>query len=427
MSDVTRRTFLAAPTAAAVKRGRIIGANDRIQIGCIGVGMNGSRIMEMLVRQSAESGAAVEVAAVSDIYQKRKDWARQAARLPEKSIHHDYRELIARSDLDAVFIAVPDHWHAQMAIHAMAAGKDVYLQKPMTLTIEEAREITEAAERYGRIVQVGSQHLSDRRYHIARDLIAAGEIGTLLWAQSTYSRNSIEGEWNYFIEPEASPDAIDWTRWLGPAAKRPFSAERFFRWRKYWDYSGGIATDLFYHRLGPLLFAMGPQFPERVSASGGIYAHKDREVPDTYSTVIEYPNFYVSLSGSMANAAAQKYLPPVIYGQKGSIVIEDKQVRLVPEPIHAKDRAGKSFPVEQAELNRAHADNFFGCMRTRKKPIFHADFGYQVMSAIRLGVDSYRQRRFKFFDPRLRREIDRTGTRPAYQGDGTNHPKARRL
>jgi len=428
MNNTTRRTFLASASAA----GRILGANDRIQIGCIGIGINGSRMLEALVRQSSEPGAKLQLTGVSDIYQKRKEWARQAARLSENQIHHDYQDLLARKDVDAVFISVPDHWHAKMTLDAMAAGKDVYLQKPMTLTIEEAQEIMEVAARRGRIVQVGSQHLSDRRCHIARDLIVAGEIGTLLWAQTTYSRNSLEGEWNYFIEPEASPETIDWQRWLGSAQKRPFSAERYFRWRKYWDYSGGIATDLFYHRLGPLLYAMGPQFPARVSASGGIYVQKDREVPDTYSTVVEYPNFYVNLSGSMANSAAQRYLPPVIYGQKGSIVLEDKQVRVIPEPLYvpressAQEGAGKSYPVELRDLNRAHTDNFFECMRTRHKPVLHAEFGYQIMTAIRLGIDSYRQGKLISFDSSLQKIVDRPGIRPAYQGDGANHPRTRR-
>ena len=429
MIKTSRRAFLAATAAA---HGRILGANDRIQIGCVGVGGNGFGMLEALVERSGEAGATVQVVAVSDIYEKRKERARQAAKLSQRQIHHDYREVIGNKDVDAVFLSVPDHWHARMAIEAMAAGKDVYLQKPMTLTIEEARNITEAAAKYGRILQVGSQHLSDQRYHVARDMVAAGEIGKLLWAQNTYSRNTLAGEWNYFVEPEATPETLDWKRWLGSAPDRPFSPERYFRWRKYWDYSGGIATDLFYHRLGPLLFAMGPQFPSRVSASGGIYVQKDREVPDTYSTVIEYPDFYVNLSGSMANAGAQSMILPAIYGQKGTIVIEDKGVRLIPEPIYlragasAGEKAGKFIPVETRDLNRAHTDNLFECMRTRKKTVLHPEFGWQLMTAIRLGVDSYRQGRLMLFDPMQRRVVERPPNRPAYSGDGTNHPSVKR-
>ncbi|MBK7931197.1 MAG: Gfo/Idh/MocA family oxidoreductase [Bryobacterales bacterium] len=424
MNQSTRRNFLAA---SALSAGRVMGANDRIRIGCIGVGMNGSGMLKILMQQSEEPGAHIEVAGISDIYEKRKSWAKETAKLSGRQVHHDYRELIARPDLDAIFISVPDHWHKPMTMDALAAGKDVYLQKPMTLTIDEAREISSAVARLGRVVQVGSQHLSDKRYHVARDLIAAGEIGTLLWAQSTYSRNSLEGEWNYFIDPEASADTIDWKRWLGSAPNRAFSAERFFRWRKYWDYSGGIATDLFYHRLGPLLFSMGAQFPSQVSSTGGIYVQRDREVPDTYSTVVEYQNFYVSLSGSMANAGAQKYLPQVIYGNKGSLVIEDRQVRIVPERTYSQDNVGTVHPVEQGELNRAHTADFFSCMRSRKSPVLDAKLGYQIMTAIRLGIDSYRQKRTMFFDPAAQRVVEQSPARPAYEGDGTNHPKAKRI
>jgi predicted dehydrogenase len=175
-----------------------------------------------------------------------------------------------------------------------------------------------------------------------------------------------------------------------------------------------------------LLFAMGPQFPTRVSASGGTYIQKDREVPDTYSTVVEYPDFYISISGSLANAAAQKYLPQVIYGHKGSIVIEEKQVRVTPEPVYTPGGAGKVHTVEQGDLNQDHTDEFFACMRTRKKTTLHAEFGYQIMTAIRLGVDSYREGRLMVFDRDSQEVSGQAPARPGYQGDGTNHPKARK-
>jgi predicted dehydrogenase len=256
MLQPTRRSFLAGAAAAA----RVPGANDRINLGFIGVGGRGGGHLRALTAQS-EQKADVQVLAVCDVYARHRDKARQTAHLESKDVYNDYRELLARSDIDAVVISTPDHWHAPMAIDAMAAGKDVYLEKPMTLTIDEARETHVAAKKHGRILQVGSQHLSDPRHHKARELISAGELGELLWATATYSRNSVAGEWNYYVDEEASPETIDWQRWLGPARKRPFSAERYFRWRKYWDYSGGIATDLFYHKLGPVLFAMARSSP----------------------------------------------------------------------------------------------------------------------------------------------------------------------
>ena len=407
------------PSVSARSAARVIGSGDRINLGMIGIGGNGFGNLKSFVAQSEEK-KDVEIVAISDIYSKRKERARTTAKLEPKDVHHDYRDLLARPDVDGVFIATPDHWHAQMAIDAMAAGKDVYLQKPMTYTIEEARQVAEAAAKYKRVLQVGSQHLSDPRWHKARELIAAGEIGELLWAQTTYSRNSNTGEWNYYVDEEGTPENIDWARWLGTAPKRPFSAERYFRWRKYWDYSGGIATDLFYHRLGPILYAMGAQFPTRVSSSGGIYVQKDREVPDTYATTVEYPNFYITLSSSMANAAGNQYFPQVIYGHKGTIVFSDEGFSVLPEGA-PRDAKGKDVAAElAAPINRLHTDNYLECMRTRQQTALNPDLGYKIMTAIRLGVDSYREGKVKFFDAAAQKPAERGAARASYEGDGKN-------
>jgi predicted dehydrogenase len=409
--------------AAATKHGiparsasRIVGANERVNLAHIGVGGNGFGNLRSFVAQSEEK-KDVQVVVVCDVYTRRKERARAAANLEQKDVFHDYRELLSRPDVDAVFISVPDHWHAQMSIDAMAAGKDVYLQKPMTLTTEEARAVWDASKKFKRILQVGSQHVSDRRYHAARELIRQGAIGELLWAQGTYSRNSLTGEWNYYIDEEASPETIDWKRWLGPAPKRAFSAERYFRWRKYWDYSGGIATDLFYHKLGPIAFMMDAPFPTRVTAAGGIYVQKDREVPDTYQTTIEYPNFYVTLSSSMANAAANRFYPEVIYGHKGSISFEAGRVLLSPEPVFKESKAQTVEVSDKTAVNRLHTDNFLECVRSREQPVLNPELGYKVMAAIRMGVDSYRDGQVKF--------INRPTPRPGYEGDGKNSEDSR--
>src|SRR6185295_1242673 len=210
---------------------------------------------------------------------------------------------------------------------------DVYLEKPMTHTLEEARALVDAVKKYNRILQVGNQGLSAPSTHRSKELIDAGEIGPLLCAQATSARNSILGEWNYRIEPEGTPQTIDWNRWLGSAPKRPFSPDRFFRFRKYWDYSGGIATDLLYHRLVPFLLVLGPQFPVRVSANGGIYVHKDREVPDTISTTIEYADFQVIMSSSMATDAPNVHVPPILFGHEGTIQFRGKELIVTAEGI----------------------------------------------------------------------------------------------
>lgn len=434
MSNPTRRdclrlasAFAAARALPAANKGgaarsRVIGANDRINVAFIGVGGKGTSHVRALIEHAA-AHKDIALTGVSDVYTRHAERARGLMKLDARQVHPDYRDLLARPDVDAVYIATPDHWHARMALDAMNAGKDVYLEKPMTYTIGEARLLHETATRLERVLQVGSQHLSDARWSKAKELIASGAIGELLWAQTTYSRYSTNGEWNYFVEPEGTPETIDWPRWLGSAPKRPFSAERYFRWRKYWDYSGGIATDLFYHRLGPVLYAMGAQFPTRVSASGGIYVQKDREVPDTYATTVEYPNFYITMSSSMANSSANTHFAETIYGHGGTLTFAGGNVVITPEGRNAKP---VTHPVEHGDMAAAHRSNFFDCMRTRKKPALHSELGFQIMTAIRLGVDSYRQGRMLTYDPKTHKVTDKFAPRPGYEGKGENFEGSRR-
>ena len=426
----SRRMFLAgsaaAPAmAAAPAASRVLGANDRINIGMIGVGSKGRGHLRLLLGRSREKGD-VRIAAISDIYRKRRDEALSQSGLRSAQGHVDYHEVLARPEIDAVWIATPDHWHATMALDAMEAGKDVYLEKPMTYTIEEARRVAAAVERTGRVLQVGSQHVSDRRYHEARKVIDEGWIGPVVWAQNTYCRNSLYGEWNYTIDPEGTPENIDWDRFLGTAPARPFSAERFFRWRKYWDYSGGIATDLFYHRLAPLMLMMGKEFPRRVSGHGGIYVHREREVPDTYATVIEFGSHFVNIAASMASSAGNAGMPPMVYGHEGAISFLPGAIEVKPEyQFAAKFREATGhdsllIEVDQTNISAGHVGDFLGCMRSRGTPAFDARFGYQVMTAIRLGVDSYRSGRMIAYDPHSQRVLPTPEQRPGYEGAGKN-------
>jgi predicted dehydrogenase len=418
------------PSVTARSASRVVGANDRVNLGMIGLGGMGTVHLRALMSQSEED-KDIQITALSELYTVRKQRAREIAKLAEKDVHHEYQDLLARNDVDAVLIAVPDHWHGQIALDALTAGKDVYLEKPMTHTIEEARLLVETVRKTNRILQVGAQGLSEPGTHKARELIAQGEIGELLFAQAASARNSREGEWNYRIEPEGTPQTIDWKRWLGSATDRAFSAERFFRFRKYWDYSGGIATDLFYHGLAPLLYALGGGFPTSVSACGGIYVHKDREVPDTYSSDVEYPNFYIDLAGSMANAAPGRNHRATIYGHKGTITLERGRVVVLPEPLgrqtETKNRAAPEPKIYELppvgplrDQRSLHTANFFSCVRSRKQPNLPAELGYQALVAIKLGVQAYREGRSKLFDPKTQRITDKPFPKPTWEGDGKN-------
>jgi predicted dehydrogenase len=429
MTDkTTRRDFVktgaAAAGAAAVYHrnvhARILGANDRINLGCIGLGGRGTGVM----RETIEIGKTTRparIVAVCDVYGKRLNNAKQISNAELATM--EYREVIARKDIDAVIIATPDHWHAPMAIDAMKAGKDVYCEKPMTRTVEEAKKFYEVAKATNRVVQIGSQTTSSDQWWKARKAIEDGMIGQLLMSQGSYHRNSVEGEWNYEIHPNAGPqgkgdDYIDWNAWLGNAPKRPFSGERFFRFRKYWDYSGGIATDLFYHVVAPLNICWGEaQFPLKVMASGGTYVFKDgREVPDTFHLIAEFAKGHsLVLSSSMANS---QHIPGLIRGHEGTIMMVPQgqfegrvdHITVTPERIAKKKFVEKwgqeevKLPTEKREL---HMENFLRCVKTREKTVLDALTGYKAMTTIAMAVQSYREGRVLYFNEAAQRVTDK--------------------
>ncbi len=318
-------------------------------------------------------------------------------------------------------VATPDHSHAHIAIEAMEKGKDVYLEKPMTHTIEEAQEVCRVMERTGRIVQVGSQTTSSDQWWKAREAIERGLIGKLIMTQGSYHRNSLRGEWNYDIDPGAGPDArgddfIDWKQWLAPLPERPWDPERFFRFRKFWDYSGGIATDLFYHVVAPLQICWGEtQFPHRVTAGGGIYVFKDREVPDTFMLTADYPNGHsLVLSSSMAN---HDHIPGLIRGHEGTITIVPdgrfegrvEYITVTPQRTVREEFASRHGTEEfriACEPRESHLENFLRCVRTREKPVLDAVTGYKAQVVITMSVMAYRQNKVLFWDEEAERVVD---------------------
>ena len=250
----TRRHFLsaaaaglAAPLLAQTRRS----ANDNIQVALIGAGGMGSED----ARSSLKVGG-VKLVAVSDIYQGRlvrakENWGN------DLFTTRDYREVLARPDIDAVLVGTPDHWHRQVSIDAMNAGKDVYCEKPMVQHVDDGKPVIEAAQKTGRIIQIGSQRVSSLVYQKARELIQAGSIGQLNMVEAWWDRNSAIGAWDYSIPPDATPENIDWDRFLGRAPKVPFAPVRLFRWRNYQDYGTGVAGELFVHLFSGMHFITG--------------------------------------------------------------------------------------------------------------------------------------------------------------------------
>lgn len=413
---------------------RVLGANDRVNVAFIGNGMQFHALLRRAFFARKEGKNDFEFAAVCDVWEPRVKHAQEVTKA-EKT-YRDYREVLARPDIDAVVIAVPDHWHFLLASQACECGKDVYLEKPMTYTVEESAELTAIVEKTKRILQVGGSGPSTRLFWQINDYIKSGKIGKVLWGLISYNRNTREGMWDYPIpgvggtewpDAKVTPQNLDWDMWLGPAKNRPYSAERYFRWRKYWDYSGGNATDLLYHRLGMMSTMIGFDFPTRAMAAGGIYVQKDREVPDTYMTLIEYPGDYsINMISCMANARSA---PMTVYGNWGTVEVGEptrvggpmgdqgrgrgaaaartQSATVRPERQFLKEfkeaNNGQSEVTIDAEPSTDSVDDWLNCIRTRQTPIYNALRGYQVMTAIAMGVESYRSGTVMAFDPKTRR------------------------
>ena len=436
--------FAAKPVPRA--KGRVLGANDRINVAFIGCGMQFLGLLQRGFDNRKKNKNDFEYFAVCDVWDPRLKHGQEKT----KALHtfRDYRELLQRPELDGVVIAVPDQWHFFMARDALLAGKDVYLEKPMTYTIEEAAKLNDLVQQTERILQVGGSGPSDDLNWKARDYIQSGKIGKVLWGLISYNRNTNEGMWDYPIpgigsepwpEAEVSQRNLDWKMWLGPAPKRAFSKERYFRWRKFWDYSGGNATDLLYHRLGTMSTMLGFEFPTRVVGSGGIYVQKNREVPDTYMTLAEYPGDYtINMISCMANSTSA---PLSVFGNWGTLEIVTEQLENDPNRGQGDNARGprrrartvavakaeRTFQKEFKEANDGKTevriepgerpdliDDWLDCMRSRQQPVYDVLKGYQVMVAIKLGVDSYRQGKVMAFDPKTRRLLKDPPIRRVY-------------
>ncbi|MBW3625479.1 MAG: Gfo/Idh/MocA family oxidoreductase [Armatimonadetes bacterium] len=392
----------------AVAPSRVIGANDRIGIGIIGVGGQGNNHHQTLKRHRQELNHTT--VAVCDVYQNRLEAAVKSADNPEVKGYKNYQDLLKDPRVDVVFIATPEHWHARQTLDTLKAGKDIYLEKPMTRYLEEGIAVYRAVKASDRIVQIGSQGCSDAKWHTAGQVVKSGRIGHKVWSQGSYCRNNQAGEWNYRIDPALSPANLDWAMWLGPAPKVPFSPERYSRWRKYWDYSGGILTDLFPHKLNPFMIALGAEWPSRVACTGGIYMdtdtgnNPDRQVADTTHMLVDYPSGHTILvAGSTINETG---LNEMIRGHKANVLFGGNGVEVRPERPFADEVDVERVPlienddIRQGEDIAQHQRNFLRSVRSRQQPNCPVDIAAPVQVAINMAELAYKNNKQVQFDPK---------------------------
>ncbi len=375
---------------------RILGANDRVQLGVIGPGDRGRHVMGLFV----DTGS-IDVVALCDIYAANIDKA--MSRAPKARTFRNHRQLLEASGIDAVLVATPDHWHAVTAMDALNAGKDVYVEKPLTLTIEEGPAIVRAARVNNRICQVGMQQRSGKHYLEAkREYVDSGRLGKITLARTWWHGNS----YHLRRAPESlrtQPSNLDWARFLGPLKWRDWDPQQYYNWRAYLDFGGGQVTDLFTHWIDVVHMFMGADIPDSAVAAGGVYHYKDgRTAPDTINVLLEYPQeftatFEATLAPGIKGAAVE------LCGTKGRLWIDRSRYEFHPA------EKGATPTVVQAEsgndpLTAAHVRNFLDCVRSRKHPNGDVLIGHRSAQASHLGNLAYLQKRRLRFDV-VREEI----------------------
>jgi len=404
--------------------------NDTIQIALIGAGGMGMGDTNLALQIPG-----VKLIAACDVYDGRLARAKERWG-KDLFTTRDYRDVLARKDIDAVIVATPDHWHQRITVDALNAGKHVYCEKPMVHSIDEGAAMIEAQQRTGRTLQIGSQYVSSLVYQKARELLAGGSIGELNMIEAWLDRNTAIGAWQYSIPPDASPTTIAWERFLGSAPKRPFEPIRMFRWRNYRDYGTGVAGDLFVHLLTGIHFVTGVKGPTRVFATGGRRFWNDgRDVPDVMLALLDYPNFTVQLKVNFESGLPAESFGVKFVGSEGTMTAGYNDLKLARTPREAEpgytidtfpeavqknflQAYHKQYPPVQAAADsmrpnrdatytpppgfnsqREHHRNFYQSIRERKPSVEDGVFGLRAAGPALLTNVSYFEKRVCNWDP----------------------------
>jgi predicted dehydrogenase len=373
----------------AASYSRILGANDRVQLGVIGCGGRGRYVMETFIKTDK-----VEVPAVCDVWPERSAQAKEKS--PNAQQFTDHRKMLDTGKrLDAVLIATPDHWHAGTTIDALNAGKDVYVEKPLTLKIEEGPEIVKAARMNERVCQVGMQQRSGRHYLQAKEeIIKAGKLGKVTLARTWWHGNSAH-LMKVPAKYQTKPSDLEWGRYLGPVKWRDYDPPQYFNFRAYLDFGGGQITDLFTHWIDVVHMFLEQDNPVAAVASGGVYHYKDgRTAPDTIAVLLEYPaEWTATFEGTLAPGLSGAGIELV--GTEGRLNITRRFYEY-----HSKEKGAPPVVVKtDRDQTIDHVDNFLDCMGTRKRPNGDVWVGHRSAQASHLGNIAYVQKRRIRFDP----------------------------
>jgi len=382
----TRRTFLSAATGlvvgARLAAARAQGANDRIRIGVIGTGGRARGLMSLLKRLPGN-----EMVAVCDVYEPRLLQASEIAGAAAAKVG-DYRRILDNREIDAVVIGTPDHWHKTITLDAVAAGKDVYVEKPVSHTLAEGAEMVRAIEASKQIVQTGTQQRSWDHFVLGKQLIDSGRLGQITFVHTYWYQHATAG--NY---APVSLEQLDWKRWLGPAPDQPFRPERFYQWRHFWDFGGGCLTDLMTHWIDVVQWYMGVEAPLAVATTAHNYNITSWEAPDTVNATLEFPKDFMAVYlGTYVSKVDDGGLE--FRGERGTLKIDRSRLAvyrddapyasgtLSPEP--------EIFVRSSGDGTLTHLQNWLDCIRSRKQPNAHIRVAHQAARTSHLANASLR-------------------------------------
>ncbi len=413
-ASLVTKTILLDPEPAWAFQGPA-SPSDRVRFGIIGIGMQGSGLLA-----SAIELPGVECVAACDLYDGRHTLAKEIVR-PDLPTTRRYQELLANKNIDCIVAAVPDHWHKQVVVDAVSAGKDIYCEKPMSHTAAEGVEMVAAAKRTGRIVQIGSQRVSSVICAKAKELVNKGVLGDLMLVEGSLGRNDPTGAWEYPPPPDLSPQTLDWDSWQGTVPKRAFDPKIFARWRCWKEYGTGVAGDLLVHLVSGMQYVLGiNEAPKRAMAMGGILRWKDgRNMPDVHASLFEYGQVPMYMRLNLGTETPEIYR---FQGSKGILELTEFTLTYIPQagvdtspsyyafsfpkalheeyfkkwhqehdPVPGKEPAfeGVTYRSNSWDDVKPHLWSFFQAVRTRKPVVEDAVFGHNAALACHMANESY--------------------------------------